>query len=102
MYAAVPISLLRLQRFNKDLCIYARLEVVGNGVQHTATIKMHFFVKSNVHIKDCETELFHRLLSQGLGHDINGFHFTFTGFYFNDRFFFSSQGCPNFQSHFLT
>lgn len=63
--------------------------MVGNWVQHTATIKMHFFfVKSNVHIKDHETEFFHRLLSQGLGHDMNGFHCTFTGFYFNHRFLF--------------
>lgn len=69
--------------------------------QHTATIKMHFFVRSDVHIKDRETEFFHRLLSQGLAHDMNGFHLTFTGFYFNHSFF-SSQDCPNFQSHFLT
>lgn len=60
-----------------------------------------FSVKSNVHIKDHETEFFHCLLSQGLGHDMNGFHFTFTGFYFNHRFF-PNQDCSNFQSHFLT
>lgn len=60
-------------------------ETGSNTLQQSRCI---FFVKSNVHIKDHETEFFHRLLSQGLGHDMNGFHCTFTGFYFNHRFLF--------------
>lgn len=50
-------------------------ETGSNTLQQSRCI---FFVKSNVHIKDHETEFFHRLLSQGLGHDMNGFHCTFT------------------------